>query len=147
MNCPGCERPVTTGSLFCNMCGSPIADPENSIEVVVSAFEGISADFVGRESEIKQLISAVDAVESRKVQLVMLVGEPGIGKTRTVDEIAAHAKSRGFVVFRGACYEEQIVPAFWPWVQVLRSHIFDTDPQILAAQMGAGAPYIAEIIP
>ena len=37
----------------------------------------------------------------------MLAGEPGIGKTRTSQELAALAEERGAQVLRGRCYEEE----------------------------------------
>lgn len=133
--------------MFCNMCGTPVTEAANSDSTVVSKLEGVSTDFVGRDAEVQRLSSALDDVQVGKGQLVMLAGEPGIGKTRTVDETAAHAESRGFVVLRGACYEEQIVPAYWPWMQALRTYIVNSDPEVLAVQMGEGAAYISEILP
>ena len=48
-------------------------------------------------------------------------GEPGIGKTRTAEEIGAVARRRGAIVLTGRCYEGEGAPAFWPWVQILRA--------------------------
>ncbi|MEE2927102.1 MAG: ATP-binding protein [Chloroflexota bacterium] len=49
-------------------------------------------------------------------RLVMLAGEPGIGKTRTAQELAAYAKEHGVQVLWGWCYEEEGAPPYWPWV-------------------------------
>jgi predicted ATPase len=54
--------------------------------------------------------------------LLMLVGEPGIGKTRTAQELAGHAETRGAQVLWGWCYEEEGAPPFWPWVQPIRAY-------------------------
>ena len=51
--------------------------------------------FVGREQEMERLRKAFDDAVSGHGGLVMLVGEPGIGKTRTTQELETYAKMRG----------------------------------------------------
>ena len=70
--------------------------------------------FVGRQQEMAQLRSALDDAMSGQGRLVMLVGEPGIGKTRTAQELAAYAETRGTQVLWGRCYEEEGAPPYWP---------------------------------
>ena len=93
------------------------------------------------------LTSALDAAISGRGQIVMLAGEPGIGKTRLSQEFAAHAESSGARVFWGWCYEHVGAPPYWPYVQPIRSYIDTVDPQQLSSQMGPGAADIAEIVP
>ena len=50
--------------------------------------------FIGRQQEMAELRSALDDVLSGQGQLVMLVGEPGIGKTRTAQETTSYAADR-----------------------------------------------------
>jgi predicted ATPase len=76
----------------------------------------------------------------------MLAGEPGIGKTRTAQELAAYAESRETQVLWGWCYEEAGAPPYWPWIQLLRSYLQRTNPDQLRSQLGVGAADIAEII-
>src|SRR5918996_1914983 len=106
-----------------------------------------SSSFVGRHREIDELKSALEDVQSGQGRVVMLVGEPGIGKTRTAQELAAYAESRGTRVLWGWCYEETGAPPYWPWLQPLRSYIQQQDPNQLRSQMGPSAAHIAEIIP
>jgi len=77
----------------------------------------------------------------------MLAGEPGIGKTRTAQELASYAETRGTQVFWGRCYEEEGAPPYWPWVQTIRSYIQQPTPNQLLAEMGSDAADIAEIVP
>ena len=77
----------------------------------------------------------------------MLVGEPGIGKTRTAQELATYAERRGAQVLWGRCYEGEGAPPYWPWVQPLRSYIQKMAPDLLASNLGRGAPEIAEVVP
>jgi predicted ATPase len=103
--------------------------------------------FVGRHREMAELTRAMEDAISGQGRLVMLVGEPGIGKTRTADELAARAHQHGAHALWGWCYEEAGAPPYWPWVQPLRSYIHQQDPELLRSQMGPGAADIAEIIP
>ena len=78
---------------------------------------------MGRQREMQDLNTALEEALSGQGRLVMLVGEPGIGKTRTAQELAAHAEARGAQVLWGRCYEEEGAPPYWSWVQSLRSYI------------------------
>ena len=73
--------------------------------------------FVGRQREIAGLTAALDSSIAGHGGLAMLVGEPGIGKTRTALELASYAEGRGAQVLWGRCYEEEGAPPYWPWVQ------------------------------
>jgi len=53
------------------------------------------------------LEAALHDALSGQGRLVMLAGEPGIGKTRTAQELAAYAKEHGVQVLWGWCYEEE----------------------------------------
>jgi DNA-binding CsgD family transcriptional regulator len=102
--------------------------------------------FVGRQRELGELRAALEDALSGRGRLVMLVGEPGIGKTRTAEELAALAQQRGAQVLWGRCYEEQGVPPYWPWVQVIRSCVEARHPETLRTEMGPGATDIAEVV-
>jgi transcriptional regulator with AAA-type ATPase domain len=55
----------------------------------------VAGAFVGREPEMEQLKKAMEESMAGQPHLTMLVGEPGIGKTRISQEIASYARSRG----------------------------------------------------
>jgi predicted ATPase len=103
--------------------------------------------FIGRHWEVGELKAALEIALSGHGQLIMLAGEPGIGKTRTAQELTTYATRMGVQVLWGRCYEEQGMPPFWPWVQVIRSYVTDRDPSTLLVEMGAGAADIAEVLP
>src|SRR4029453_18913119 len=77
----------------------------------------------------------------------LLGGERGIGKTRLAEELAAQATAGGALVLWGRCWEGEGAPAFWPWVQVVRTYVQDGDPAVLRRVMGAGAADIAQGVP
>ncbi len=76
--------------------------------------------FVGREAELELLRGGLDAAVAGHGRLFLLVGEPGIGKSRLADQAIGIARTRGFRVLVGRCWEAGGAPAYWPWVQSLR---------------------------
>ena len=77
--------------------------------------------FVGRVNELADLVAALEEAASGRGSLVLLTGEPGIGKTRLLSELARIAAARGARVVTGRCWEEGGAPPYWPWTQVVRS--------------------------
>jgi tetratricopeptide (TPR) repeat protein len=75
----------------------------------------------------------------------LISGEPGIGKTRLADELAADAASRGMRVVWGRCWEGGGAPAYLPWVDVLRTLILHGPRE--RERHSALAPEIAQLIP
>jgi predicted ATPase len=106
----------------------------------------VSGAFVGRQREMDELKAALEEALSGHGQLVMLVGEPGIGKTRTAQELAARAETRGAQVLWGWCYEEEGAPPYWPWLQPIRAYVQQRDSEQLQSEMGPGAADIAEVV-
>ena len=103
--------------------------------------------FVGRERELSQGLAVLDDALAGLGRLFLIAGEPGIGKSRMADELAARARERGAQVVWGRCWEAGGAPAYWPWVQSLRSMIRHLNADHLRAQMGAGAVEIAQLLP
>ena len=85
--------------------------------------------FVGRERELAELVAACDAGADSDTHLFLIHGEPGIGKTRLCDELASRAKAQGMQVLWGRCLEGDGAPAYWPWIQIIRSYLDALDPK------------------
>ena len=102
--------------------------------------------FVGRDAEVQNLRAGLDEALSGRGRVLLLVGEPGIGKTRTSEELATYAGMRGAQVLWGRCYEGDGAPAYWPWVQILRAYVHEREPAELMQDMGPGAADIAEVV-
>jgi DNA-binding SARP family transcriptional activator/tetratricopeptide (TPR) repeat protein len=103
--------------------------------------------FVGRERELAELEAGLEDALTGRGRLFLLSGEPGIGKTRLADELGALAKDRGAAVLWGRCWEAGGAPAYWPWVQSIRSHIRDLDPSRLRRELGEGGGDLSEMLP
>ncbi len=80
----------------------------------VPGLSPVGSTFVGRQRELAELEAALEDSLSGRGRLVMLAGEPGIGKTRIARELAIVAESRGALVLWGRCYEEEGAPPYWP---------------------------------
>jgi len=103
--------------------------------------------FVGREEELSELLIGLDEAFAGHGRLFLLVGEPGIGKSRLADEVIAHARARGARILVGRCWEAGGAPAYWPWVEPLRTYVRETDAVALGTQLRAGVANIAQIVP
>jgi predicted ATPase len=90
--------------------------------------------------------SALDGAIGGRGQLVLLTGDPGIGKTRLADALGTEARRRGAAVAWGRCWEGGGAPAYWPWTQSLRAVLRDVDLPLLRAAIGAPAVAIREAI-
>jgi len=103
--------------------------------------------FVGREHELALLRQALDDARDGHGRLVMLVGEPGIGKATLAGEFERIARQHGAQVLWGRCWEGDGAPAFWPWVQVIRDYAAGQDPATLRVQMEVVAPDLVRMVP
>jgi hypothetical protein len=74
--------------------------------------------FVGRTREFEELRSALSAGFG---SFVLVSGEPGIGKSRLLQEVAGYATDQGWQVLPGRCWDGGGAPAYWPWMQVVRA--------------------------
>ena len=86
------------------------------------------APFVGRERELAEL---TEAIRSGRGGLVLVAGEPGIGKTRLVREAVERA---GVSPWWGRCPDAEGAPPYWPWAQAFRNA--ESLPDALAPLMG-----------
>jgi tetratricopeptide (TPR) repeat protein len=77
--------------------------------------------FVGRAEELDELSAALEEAADGRGSLILVTGEPGVGKTRLTEELAALAVDRGWTMLVGRCWEEGGAPAYWPWIQIVRS--------------------------
>lgn len=91
----------------------PVAEPEPA--------PAPSSPLVGRDGEcalLTELLAAV--IEQRRARGVLLSGEPGVGKSRLLAEIAQLTHTRGGIVLEGCSYEAERRRPFGPWVDALR---------------------------
>jgi class 3 adenylate cyclase/Flp pilus assembly protein TadD len=75
---------------------------------------------VGREAELARLLGALEeAASAHAPRVVLVLGDPGVGKTRLTEELSARARN-GATVLRGRCLSYGRGITFWPLVEVVR---------------------------
>jgi DNA-binding SARP family transcriptional activator/tetratricopeptide (TPR) repeat protein len=122
-------------------------DPRLDRRAPESQAEGAHRGFVGRAPELAALTAALEDALAGRGRLVLVGGEPGIGKSRLAEELVGVARPRGARMCVGRCWEAGGAPAYWPWVQALRGYIRDSEPEALRAQLGDQGAELATILP
>lgn len=102
---------------------------------------------LGRERELNRLRPVVDRALAGDGALLLIGGEPGIGKSRLAEALAAQARDSGARVLVGRCWEAGGAPAYWPWVQALRGYLRDLPREQVRAQTGAEGPELTALFP
>jgi hypothetical protein len=109
-----------------------------------------SAPFIGRGALLAHLEAGLARARDGRSTWVLLAGEPGVGKTRTAEELAARAATLGFAVHVGRCSETAGAPPYRPWVQVLRSiwqSLSAADRVSMRGALGAAARPLEALLP
>jgi len=103
--------------------------------------------FVGREAQLKQLQTAFNNAMSGQGTLMMVMGEPGIGKTALCEQLATYITLRGGRTLVGHCYEEgSLSLPYLAFVEALRSYVLSRDVKDLREELGTGAADVARIV-
>jgi DNA-binding CsgD family transcriptional regulator/tetratricopeptide (TPR) repeat protein len=102
---------------------------------------------VGRARELDAFRTAFDQMLAGRRQMVLISGEPGIGKTRFAEALADVAEDQGALVLWGRCHEEAGAPPYWPWVQILRAYVDASSLDEVRLNMGTAARDIAALVP
>src|SRR4051794_29547381 len=91
----------------------------------------LSEHLVGRAEELGAFNQLLAGLDSGKGAAVALVGEPGIGKTRLLAELATRADARGHLVLAGCAGELERDLPFWLFVDALDEYVHGLDPDRL----------------
>ena len=75
--------------------------------------------YVGRESERAEARRLLDQAVAGQGGILLLGGEPGVGKTRLAEEVLLEARQRGCQALTGRCYEMEGTAPFMPWVEIV----------------------------
>jgi tetratricopeptide (TPR) repeat protein len=79
-------------------------------------------------------------------RVVLVAGEPGIGKTRLAAEFSEAAHAEGAVVLAGRCYEDA-VDAYGPFAEALRAYVAACPLTELTLQLGPRRPELSLLVP
>ncbi len=80
------------------------------------------AAIVGRATELEAIARAVSSARAGEAtDALLFVGEPGIGKSRLLEELASHVRAVGGRVLSGRAFEAEMVRPYGAWIDALRS--------------------------
>ena len=102
---------------------------------------------VGRANELESLQQALDDVERGPPGAIELVGEPGIGKTRLLAELAARAEPRGYLVLSGSGSELERDLPFSVFVHALDEYVESLDLDRFATLDADVQAELAHVLP
>ncbi len=102
--------------------------------------------FVGRTLELDRLNRAVDEALGGHGSLVMLAGEPGIGKTRLAQRAGEYGGLRGAQMLLGQCHETQGGVPYLPFIEAIRQHVQVRADEDLRDQLGSVGPAVARVV-
>ena len=105
------------------------------------------ASFVGREAELGELRRALDGAIDGHGSVVLVGGEPGIGKTRLTEQVVAEARRRGCLTLVGHCYETEGTPSYIPFIELLERTAKIVPHEAFREALGDAAPEIAKMMP
>src|SRR3989440_8563719 len=105
------------------------------------------AAIVGRQRELTLIMNQYEAAKHGQAHMVLLAGDPGIGKTRLLDEIARRTAQDGATILRGGASEVEGMPPYLPFVEALGRYIQATSLDLLRTQVAAAPQVLATLLP
>ena len=106
-----------------------------------------AAPWFGRDDELGRMLGAYGAAAAGGGGVVTVLGEPGIGKTRLLQEFAASARRQGALVLFGRCLEGAWVPPYQAFVEAITGYAAEVSATRLRADLGPAAGPLARLVP
>lgn len=123
-------------------------EARGSPHLVSGAFLGSlpTGALVARDDELAHMLASIDAVLRGEGRLIMLAGEPGVGKTRLAQEVTVAVRDRGFLLATGRCYDGQRSAALSPFLEVMVG-LQRAAPPALGDAIVRRWPYLVRLLP
>lgn len=121
--------------------------PQRTLSESSIGYPSPPAPIIGRQQELMLLMRYFEAVRGRLARVVLLAGEPGIGKTRLLDEVALQTALNGATVLRGHASEAEGMPPFLPFLEAFGRYIRATPHDRLRTQLSTVPQTLATLLP
>jgi hypothetical protein len=138
---------VDLGELDLKGVPHPVRAFEVGNEVEAMAALPTRMPFVGREAEVRRLSARMTEAAAGRGGLVMVAGEPGIGKTRLAEELTEAAARDGWSVLWGRCFERDWAPPYAPLAEAIETLVATAGAEELRGELGPGGPSLAQLVP
>ena len=103
--------------------------------------------YVGREAERAEVRRLLEQAVAGRGGLVLIGGEPGVGKTRMAEEVLIEARQRGCLAITGHCYEMEGTPPFIPFVEMVERSARIVPKAAFRQALGDAAAEVARLVP
>src|SRR5262249_31973510 len=102
---------------------------------------------IGRDAELEQLTRQLDEALAGRGSLIMIGGEPGIGKTHLTAALLDAARLQGAFAITGHCYEMEGSPPYVPFIEMLEHSARSLPLDTFRYALGDNAPEVAKLMP
>src|SRR5438876_12434850 len=106
-----------------------------------------TSQFIGRQHELTLIWNQYKVACTGSARVVLLSGEPGIGKTRLLEEFTALAVDDGATILQGSASDFEGMPPYLPFIEALGQYIRATPPDRLREQVATAPQILASILP
>jgi len=122
----------------------PLRDPRASTPCVLRLGR---APLVGRQRELAALDLTLAEARAGRSTVVLLAGEPGIGKSRLLDEFPPSGHSGTSIVLRGGASQAEGMPPYLPLLEALGEYVALAPSDELRHALGSDAAVLARLLP
>jgi len=141
------ERFETASEMSAALVTVPPVEPLPDYSQVTEPVTRSTTPLAGRKKEFAALVTKLNALAEGRGGMVLVSGEPGVGKTKLTEALLLEARARGYVCNVGHCYEMEGAPAYLPFVEILDYATRTVPPGRLRAVLGDAAPEFARFMP
>jgi tetratricopeptide (TPR) repeat protein len=140
-------RFTSAAEMSAALVAPPTVEPLPDYSKVTEPLARSTSPLVGRRKEFAEIVTKLDALRDRRGSIVLIGGEPGVGKTKLTEAVLLEARSRGYFCAVGHCYEMDGAPPYLPFIEQIEYTTRVAPPGRLRAALGSGAAEIARIMP
>src|SRR5687768_15979551 len=100
----------------------------------------MSTPIVGRETELNRLTASLKSPRPGMVQVLLIAGEPGVGKTRLMQETLTIARGLNWVTLVGHAFDTEGLPPYLPFIEALQDYARSSQQEELETRKAHAEP-------